>query len=219
LTHDPKKRIDTQNLAQSLAYCKLRKLLNSTSELQKEQSTLRGRFRRGFNRVLQAVNNHAVVGDVLIQSQGGAAGFVWGSIRLLLRVNWSYAAPGSRLLNRVLQRSFVPRSSAVKNAVKLLSSFRTRSSAGRNNYNSSLPIKPSSPRFQTFSLTSWNILYERLCSSPIPTRPGPRGPPFVGQNSGQLLHQSSGVQAHSIASLAQLLKPVSHSWLTRDWMP
>jgi hypothetical protein len=86
LTHDPKKRIDTRNVARSIAYCKLSKLLDSTRELQKDQSTGRGRFRRRLNQVLQAVNNHAVVGDILIQGQGGTAALVWSFIRLLLRV-------------------------------------------------------------------------------------------------------------------------------------
>jgi len=103
LTHDSRKRIDTRNVARSVAYCKLSKLLDSTRELRKDQSTGRGRFRRRLNQVLQAVNNHAVVGDILIQGQGGTAALVWSSIRLLLRVTWSYARPLFLcLLNRAL---------------------------------------------------------------------------------------------------------------------
>ena len=103
LTHDSRKRIDTRNVARSVAYCKLSKLLDSTRELRKDQSTGRGRFRRRLNQVLQAVNNHAVVGDILIQGQSGTAALVWSSIRLLLRVTWSYARPLFLcLLNRAL---------------------------------------------------------------------------------------------------------------------
>lgn len=53
--------------------------------------------------------------------------------------------PCLRFAKSRFARSSARRSNAVKNAVKLSSSFRTRSSAGKNNYNSSLPIKPSSP--------------------------------------------------------------------------
>lgn len=116
----------------------------------------------------------------------------------------SPASPGKLVLCRSpfalakshFSKSSEPRLTTVKNARKVLSSFRTRLSVRRNNYNSSLPIKSPSPRFQSFSLASWNILYEPRCTSLLPTRPRPHGLTFGEPSLGQLLHQYSGAQAY-----------------------
>jgi hypothetical protein len=93
LTDDKKKRFDLQDIARSDPCSKFNKLLAQTKELHRGRFTERGRLRKGLDRVLQAADNHAAVGDVLMQGQGQPATFAWGLIRLILRV--SIACPNS----------------------------------------------------------------------------------------------------------------------------
>jgi len=92
LTKDEKKRIDTHNVPRSHSYYTLIGLLEHTKELHRVRYTSRGHLRKGVDRVLQAANTHAVIGDVFMQSQGQVAALAWGSIRLLIRVRLYFSS-------------------------------------------------------------------------------------------------------------------------------